>query len=67
MAAPGAIKHTTISGVYVIKKHWLRGLLSHVHIKISGTHTVKKLWLRGILSHFMYKVTHTKNKLYIRH
>ena len=41
--------HTKTSGVYIIKKRWLRGLLSHLRpqeshakTKISGAYVIKK-------------------------
>ena len=34
--------HAKISGLYVIKKRWFRGLPSHAHTKISDACTIKK-------------------------
>ena len=37
----GSLRIQKISGIYVIKKRWLGGLLSHVRTKESYTHVKK--------------------------
>ena len=59
------VTHAKISGVYVIKKRWLRTNLGQpTQLKINGEYVIKKRGLRGGLSRFAYKVTHTKTSVH---